>query len=152
MATRQINARDLVVQISDGAVSPTWLSIGGMRSWKPNPGEDEQVTDTTTVDSDGQAESQVMQRGFSLTGEGRELEDPLTGSRDAGQARVEILAAGVGETSLGSIRFRTPASATWKVWAEARFSLGEQGGEHNDKGAWVFTAVRSGPTTTAAVV
>lgn len=152
MALRQINARDIIVQVSDGLVSPTWLGIGGLRSIKPNPGEDEQVTETTTVDSDGDAESQVMQRGFSLTCEGRELEDNATGSRDPGQARVDALCAGVGEGSLGSIRFRTPASATWKVWAEARFSLGEQGGETNDKGAWVFTAVRSGHSSTAAVV
>jgi hypothetical protein len=51
---------------------------------------------------------------------------------------------------VGKVRFRHPMDTSWKVW-NATFTLGEQGGAHNDKVSWNVTATRSGASTTAPV-
>lgn len=149
MPTRKINARDIIVQVSDGAAVPTWIGIGGLNTVTPNPGENEESVDTTTYDSVGAYEQEIMQRGFSLSLEGFELKDPTTGALDPGQARCTTLATATGYNSLGSVRFRHPMDTLWKVWGAATFSVGEQGGGNNDKSSWKATITRSGASTTA---
>lgn len=151
MTERKINARDIIIQVSDGATVPTWLAIGGLNSVTPNPGENEESVDTTTYDSDGVYEGEVMQRGAKLELEGFLLKDHLTGAQNVGQARVEYMATQTGYDSLGAIRFRHPMDTAWKVWNGATFSLGEQGGGNNDKTPWSCTITRSGASTTVAV-
>lgn len=151
MTQRKINARDLIVQVSDGAASPTWLAIAGFTSATPNPSENEENVDTTTYDSDGNYEGEIMQRGASLALEGFLIKDHLTGVQDPGQARCEYLGTQTGYDSLGAIRFRHPMDTLWKVWNQATFSMGEQGGGNNDKVTWSCTITRSGASTTAAV-
>lgn len=150
MAVIKIPARDIIVQVRE-ADGTTWTEIGAMTSVKHNPGENEENTDTTSYDSDGNYEQRVMQRGAALTLEGFMLQDPISGARDPGQARCEAIATGVAEASLGKLRFRHPADTNWRVW-DATFSLGEQGGETNDMSAWACTVTRSGASTLAAVV
>ncbi|HVK25062.1 MAG TPA: hypothetical protein VM677_27190 [Actinokineospora sp.] len=147
MTLRRINARDIIVQVraADGV---TWLGIKDLTSIVPKPGESEETAETTTVDSAGNAEEEIMQRGYAMDIEALKVLDHLTGAPDPGQARCEDLATKVGYESLGALRFRHPLDAVWKVWAEATFSPGDQGGGVNDKGAWKFTVKRSGPTTT----
>jgi hypothetical protein len=149
MPTRKINARDMILQVlaSDGA---TWLGIGGLNSITPKPDEDEEEVDTTTYDSQGNAESEIMQRGYSMDLEGFQLKDPTTGALDPGQARCEALAKLKGYDSLGGVRFRHPMDTQWNIWAGATFSVGEQGGGNNDKSSWKATIKRSGPTTYAS--
>jgi len=151
MPPRKVNARDLIVQVSDGAATPTWLGIRGLKSLKLNPGENEETTETTDVDSGGAYEGQVMQRGATLAVEGAQMVDPVTGAPDPGQGRVEALGGETAEESLGQIRFRHPSATHWKVWT-ATVSLGEQGGETNDKSAWSATFTRSGKATLLAVI
>jgi hypothetical protein len=146
MTTKKVNARDIIVQVQ-AADGVTWLAIGGLKSVKPNPAENEDKVDTTTYDSQGTYEQEIMQRGFGLTLEGFELKDPQTGALDVGQARCETLATQTGYNSLGVIRFRHLMDTQWKNWAGATFSVGEQGGGNNDKSAWKCTVMRSGPTT-----
>ncbi len=152
MALAQINARDLVieVQVSNGT-TPVWAEIGGLLTATPNPGENEETSDNTTFESQGHYEQEVMQRGATLSLEGRQLKDDTTGEPDPGQARCEELGAAVGRASLGKIRFRHPVDTEWKVWT-CTATLGEQGGGHNDKSAWGVTFTRSGASTTEAVV
>lgn len=151
MATKKIAARDIIIEVSDGATPAVWLPIGGLTTATINPAENEEVVDATTFGSDGHYEQLVMQRGASITLEGFKLQDPSTGDLDPGQERCEELAAETGVASLGSVRFRHPADAEWKVWPEATFSLGEQGGGNNDLTSWSCTIVRSGAPTTEAV-
>lgn len=151
MAARKIPARDIIVQVSDGGGTPTWLAIGGLNSVTVNPGENEETADITTYDSAGEYEQLVMQRGASLALEGFLIKDHLTDTPDTGQARCETLGTAKAYASLGAIRFRHPASTTWKVWNTATFSLGEQGGGNNDVTSWSCTVTRSGASTTAAV-
>jgi hypothetical protein len=146
MPTKKINARDIIVQVQ-AADGVTWLAIGGLHSVKPNPADDEAKADTTTYDSQGTYEQEIMQRGFGLTLEGFQLKDPNTGVLDLGQSRCETLAAQTGYNSLGIIRFRHPMDTQWKNWNAATFSVGEQGGGNNDKSAWKCSVTRSGPTT-----
>ncbi len=150
MTQRKVPARDLILQVSDGAASPTWLGIAALNKITVNPGEQEQAVDITTFDSAGQYEEVKLQRGASLKPEGFLHKDHLTGAQDPGQARCETLATAVGYASQGSIRFRHPADTVWKVWNTATFSLAEQGGGNNDMTSWSVSIMRSGASTTTA--
>ena len=152
MTQRKINARDIIVEISDGAASPTYLTVENLATVTVNLSENEETVDTTDYDSDGAYEQEIMQRGASLALEGQAKKDHLTGALQPGRARVEAMA---GETALGSdsiaaIRFRHPMDTQWKVW-NCTVSLTEQGGGPNDKTSWGATITKSGPTTLVAV-
>lgn len=148
MAAVQVPARSLLVQVR-AADGTTWLPIGAISQWTVNPSESEEVTDTTTYDSQGYAEQRKMQLGASLGGEGKLLKDKVTGVQDPGQARVEVLSQSLAEDSLGRFRFRYPADSQWKVW-DATVSVGEQGGGNNDMTGWSCTITRSGQPSTAS--
>ncbi|NRQ35982.1 hypothetical protein HII36_29730 [Nonomuraea sp. NN258] len=151
MAQRRINARDIIFEVED-ATPDTWLPVERLTSVTVNPSEGEETVDTTDFDSEGVAESEIMQRGASLELEGQALQDSVTGALPVGRARVEAMAGEdkVGFESLGRVRFRYPTATEWRIWT-CTFSLGEQGGGNNDKVSWGATITKSGPTTTAAV-
>lgn len=147
--TDQINARDWIFEISDGAGTPVWLPILGIRKFSLKLSENEESTDTTVFESDGEHESQAMQRGAAMDVEGRMM---LTDAdvRSPGQLRVEALAGLKGNASLGELRFRHEVQDNWTIW-DGWVSLGEKGGENNDKTSWGFTFTKSGPAATVAV-
>lgn len=149
MAETKLNARDFLAQVqdTDGAA---WLDIAGVASASLNPSQNEETADTTTFASGGAYEQEVMQRGATIKLEGFLFVDEATGAQSPGQARCEDLAAAVGVASVGVLRFRYPADAVWRVW-NCTATLGEQGGDNNDKVSWSVTFTRSGPTTTTAV-
>lgn len=146
----KILSRDLIVQVSDGATTPTFLAIGGFTSATINPSENEETADITTFDSVGNYEQFIAQRGGSLEVEGYLIKNNVTGVQDAGQARVEALGALMGYPSLGQIRFRHPVDTLWKVWS-VTVTVAEQGGGMNDPTAWGAMFMRSGAQTTAIV-
>lgn len=151
MANIKINARDMLVQISDGAGTPAWLDIEGLTTVTPKPGENEETVDTTTFASAGAYEQEIMQRGASMELEGFKIVDSTDGTAADGQARVEAAAKLLGSASLIDFRFRHVTEATnWRVW-KATVSVGDQGGGNNDKIGWSATITRSGLETTAAV-
>jgi hypothetical protein len=151
MALRKVNARDLILAVEDTTPN-TWIELTpqGVTGATFNPGENEETADTTTYASEGNYEQEVMQRGATCEVEGMILKDDLTGAMHPGQARVEALGALVGASSLGRIRFRHPVDTEWKIWT-CTVSLGESGGENNDKTSWGATFTRSGASTTEAV-
>jgi len=149
MTLRKINARDIIIEVEDSTPS-TWIELGGLNSVTVNPGENEEVADTTTYASQGDYEQEIMQRGASMAAEGLLLKDDTTGALDPGQARCEELGTLKGTASVGRIRFRHPVDTNWKIW-NATISLGESGGGNNDKTSWACTFTRSGPSTTEAV-
>ncbi|QIS13587.1 phage tail tube protein [Nocardia arthritidis] len=148
MAIGKINARDFIIEIAnDNSDTPAgWTTIHGLTSAIPNLGDHEQVVETTTFDSAGNYEQEIVQRGASIALEGFRLVDPVTGVPDQGQAKVEALAGQVGTLGLWKVHFRHTADKQWKVWT-ATFSVGEQGGGTNDKVPWKATITRSGPST-----
>ncbi|MEV0586320.1 hypothetical protein [Nonomuraea sp. NPDC050310] len=152
MTQRRINARDMIFQVED-ATPDTWLAVERLQNFNVNPGENEETAEVTDYDSDGAYEQEIMQRGASIECEGLVLMDDLTGALPPGRARMEAMCGEdkVGYDSLGRVRFRHPFSTTWRIWT-CTFSLGEQGGETNDKTSWSCTVTKSGKTTTAAVV
>ena len=147
----QINARDWIFEVSEdpSAGTPVWAEVGGVESFTLSNSEGEESTDTTTFASNGVAESQAMQRGASLSVEGKIVRNGST--PDAGQAAVDALAGEVGEASLGGVRFRHADDADWTVW-DAWASKGDNGGGNNDKTSWSASFTRSGAATTATVV
>lgn len=152
MTERRINARDIIIQASDGATSPTWLTLEKLSGATFKPGENEEVADTTNFDSQGAYEQEVMQRGATMEIDGMALKDDLTGALPPGRARVEAMASetAVGYLSLGQIRFRHPMDTNWRVW-NCTVSLGDQGGDTNDKTGWQATITKSGLTTVTVV-
>ncbi|MFF8290423.1 phage tail tube protein [Streptomyces sp. NPDC016309] len=135
------NARDCVFEI-ESATPATWVEIGNINTFSKS--HEEETTDTTTFGSDGNAESQKMQKGKTLTLEG--FHDPT----DAGQTRVAVVNELLGDASLIKIRFHAPADTNWEVW-NAHVNLGDQGGGNNDKVSWSATFTRSGASTTAVI-
>jgi hypothetical protein len=151
MADVKIPARDIIIQVSDGAPSnPTWIGITQLTSATRKPGENEETTDTSNFDSEGEYEQLVMQRGSTLELEGWLRKDDDTGELDDGQARIEVLASLKGVESLGKIRFRHPMDTQWTNW-DATFSQGDQGGETNDLTSWSATVTKSGKSTKTTV-
>lgn len=149
----QINARDWIFEVSEdpGAVTPVWAAVGGVESFTLSNSEGEESADTTTFASQGQAESQAMQRGASLTIEGKAKRSADGTTVDAGQAAADALAQLTGQESLGGVRFRHTADTDWTQWT-AWASKGDTAGGTNDKTSWGVTFMRSGAATTAAVV
>lgn len=148
----KINARDWLFEVSldPTIVTPVWAEVGGVNSFTLSNSEGEESTDTTTFGSAGNAESQAMQRGASLSLEGF-IERSALGVQDAGQAACDTLSGEVGEDSLGGFRFRHVDDEDWTVWT-AWVSKGDNGGGNNDKTSWGATFTRSGAASTAAVV
>ena len=151
MTQRKINARDIIFQVEDSTPGE-WLRVERLTNVNVNPGENEEVAETGDYDSEGAYEQEIMQRGASLELEGMLMKDDLTGALPPGRARVEEMCGEdkVGYDSLGRVRFRHPMDSVWKVWS-CTFSLGEQGGETNDKTSWGATITKSGLSTTMAV-
>jgi len=149
MAVQKYNARDVVFQVENYSSPGTWVSIAPGAITTFTKSEEEETTDTTTFGSAGQAESQKMQVGKSLQLEGFRLRDPATGALDPGQALVEGLNERLGTSSLSGFRYAHTTDTQWTVWAQARVTLGDQGGGNNDEVSWSATFTRSGPSTTA---
>ncbi|MGI5350209.1 phage tail tube protein [Streptomyces sp. CA-250714] len=149
MAGRPIDARGWIFEVEDHAAPDTWLRIGKLKSWNVNPGENEETADTTTFDSEGHYEQDVMQRGATLSLEG--LYAATSGTQDPGQAYIDdVWAYRLGEESRGRMRYRHTSQTTWAVW-ECTVTPGEAGGETNDKTSWAATFTRCGAPTSAAV-
>lgn len=149
MVAIKLNARDMIVQISDGTATPVWTEIGGLTSFKFDPGKEEKTADTTTFQSGGSYEEEVLQRGATISVDGLRIADGTTGVPDLGQSGVEILHGKLGPASVGSVRFRHLLDTTWKVW-KATTKLGAQDGKTNDKLGWAAEFNRCGVSTTVA--
>ena len=150
MAGIKLNAREVIIEISDGATTPVWTEIEGLNSLTFNPSENEEMTETTDFQSQGNYEGEKMQKGATLECEGFLIKDSVTGAQAPGQAQVEELHELLGPASQGTIRFRHPLDTSWKRWT-AVVTLGEQGGENNDKTSWGATFTRSGASTDVVV-
>lgn len=149
----QINARDWIFEVSvdPAATTPVWAEVAGVESFTLSNSEGEESADTTTFASNGNAESQAMQRGASLSLDGKIVRSANGITPDAGQAAADQLAGMVGEDSLGGVRFRYVDDTNWTVWT-AWVSKGDNSGGNNDKTTWSAAFTRSGAATVVAVI
>ncbi|MFD5873712.1 phage tail tube protein [Streptomyces sp. NPDC060322] len=146
---RPIDARGWEFEV-ETATADTFVRLGNLTSWTHNPGENEETADTTTFDSDGYYEQDVMQRGATIEVSG--LYAATSGTRDAGQDYVDkVWTYRLGEESRGTMRYRHVSQDEWTVW-ECTVTPGEQGGETNAKTSWGATFTRCGAPSTAEVV
>lgn len=147
MANTKINARDWTFEINDGdELEPTLIEIAGVNSMTLGRASEER--ETTDFDSDGQRESIPMQRHRTVALEGDVIEDDTTGALEPGQARLEALAALVGESGRAEFVATSPGGRTFtqQVWVDP----GDQGGGNNDGTSFSYTLVRSGATVIGA--
>lgn len=151
MPAVKINARDIIVE-AIAADGTTPLRVENLANVVRNPGENEEVADTTDFESEGAYEQDVMQRGSSLTLEAQDKRDKLTAAPMPGRGRIEEMGgeAAVGYDSRGKIRFRYKNSPRWSIW-DCTVTLGEVGGGPNDKVTWSATITKCGLTTFADV-
>lgn len=150
MPQRQINARDLIFEVSDMATTPVWTGIGALTDGGVDPSANEETTDTTTWDDEGNYSQEKMQVGASISLSGKALSDPTTGARDPGQALCHEHNDLLGPASQVNVRFRYPGATSWTAW-KATISVGEESGGTNDKVGFSATITRCGPATTTAV-
>ncbi|MFG3037778.1 phage tail tube protein [Streptomyces sp. NPDC048330] len=149
--SRSIDARGWIFEVEDADTPNTWLPIAGITSWSMNPGENEETAETTSFDSDGDYEEDVMQRGASITVEGQYRIDKTTKAQDPGQAYVDKdWSARLGIDSHNNLRWRHETQTSWVVW-DATTTPGEQAGGTNEKTGWSATFRKSGKATVAAV-
>ncbi|MEU2393972.1 hypothetical protein [Streptomyces sp. NPDC007369] len=150
--SRPIDARGWLFEVQDlSAQTETWLRIAGVKSFTHNPSEGEETAETTSFESEGYAEQDVMQRGATLELEAWFRIDKTTKKQDSGQAYVDnVWSYRLGMDSHNPVRWRHQSQDTWVVW-DATVTPGEQGGENNDKTSWSCTVTRSGKPTTAPV-
>ncbi|MCM1973767.1 MULTISPECIES: phage tail tube protein [Streptomyces] len=149
---RPIDARGWAFEVEDitTPATPVWHRIGNVNSWSYSPSENEETADTTTNDSEGAYEQDVMQRGATLEVTG--LWSQTGTVRDPGQEYIDdVWAWRLGSESRNRVRYRHKSQAKWTIW-EATVTPGEQGGEHNAKVGWGATFTRCGLPTTADVV
>ena len=135
MAVRKYLARDFNFGVSpdDGV---TYLTISGISSWSFTI--DSNSEDTSTFDNAGWGSSMYTQHQGSITLEGFELVDSITGVKDGGQAEVEK-----GYTKLGYLaykRFRVAQTSAAGEIGHFTFlgqaSAQEKGGGTTDVQAW----------------
>lgn len=146
---RPIDARGWEFEIETGTAD-TFVRLGSLKSWTHNPGESEETADTTTNDSDGYYEQDIMQRGATIEVTG--LFAATSGMQDPGQEYIDkTWAYRFGEESRGTLRYRHTSQTEWTVW-ECTVTPGEQGGETNAKTSWSAKFTRCGAPTIAEVV
>lgn len=148
MAGRPIDARGWIFEV-ESATPDTWLTIPKVNSWTLNEAENEETADTTTNDSEGAYEQDVMQRGATLELSG--LYAATDGTQDPAQLYIDkTWAYRLGADSRGQVRYRHVSQTEWTVW-ECTVTPGERGGEHNGKTSWGCTFTRCGFPSTAPV-
>jgi hypothetical protein len=98
--------------------------------------------DTTTFDSNGNAEHLPALRGATIQFEGMFIEDDSTGARDAGQAKVVTQSALVGAAAIKTMVLTSPAGTT--LTFDASFNIGTQGGGNTDPTSFNFEATVKG--------
>jgi hypothetical protein len=145
MAVVKIPARNIIFQIQ-AADGVTWLPIGGLTEVQIDPSANGAKADVTTFDSGGNYEERVTQRGLMMTLAGFILKDATTGTKDAGQARVDFLGVQTGEGSLGTARYRHPMDVQWQN-VSCTVDPSPIGGKFNDESVWGAKLTRSGATT-----
>jgi hypothetical protein len=144
----QINARDLIFQVSDMGGVPTWTEVGGLTEAGVDYSANQAEEETTTFDDAGMYRQEIMQRGAKLTLTGRALADSATMVREPGQAQMNAHADKVGTASVVDVRFRYPGAANWVTWS-ATVSRGEETGGNNNKVGCKYELVRCGAAGTA---
>lgn len=132
MAITKFLARDLVFEVAEGGSGSSYIPVGGVESLSHSPSTE--IADTTDFGSQGRKEMLVAERGDEWTITGFYMEDVLTGERDAGQERIEAIAAEISTTSVGTFRITCPGGNRIDFNAIVEVTL--HGGGHNDPAAW----------------
>ncbi|WP_406321052.1 phage tail tube protein [Streptomyces sp. NBC_00519] len=141
---RPIDARGWVFEVKDQSrPGDHWLPIENLTSWSKNDSENEETAETTSFDSKGWYEQDVMQRGGQIELEGQYALDK-SGRQVPGQAYVDrYWGQRLGIDSRNLIRWRHDSQDTWVIW-EATVTPDEQSGETNDKTSWTATFTQCG--------
>lgn len=145
----QIEAKRCFVELSDGAASPTWTQVGGLKTLGTSfPTSD---TDATTFDTAGWTSKLVMERGLVVKAVGLFKVDPTTGVQDAGQLAAEAAAQATGGGSVRDIRVTIPLKSDLSVLrryaCSATVAMDDQGGGNNDLVTWGATLTSYGVVT-----
>ena len=149
MPAVKVLARDYKFEINTGTVAtPVWTNIGGLQSFSFDPAKAD--TDTTDFDTNGYSSHLVASRSVGLTLEGQRKEDMTDGSRDAGQAAVEVLAEKIAYESLGDFRFYHKTSKKGKRFTASAVVTGPGGGT-GDAASWAADLTVDGKPTDITV-
>lgn len=151
MAEVKTPARHWGIEV-ESATAGTWIEVGGLTS----VGWDRSVSaeDTGDFQSDGWSEDMVLERGRSMSLEGRYLTDITSGltlgDRDPGQLRIEALSDVIGPAAEGRVRITDPAGDVWTQ--RAHFNGGPTIGDKGAISGWsAEISLQGAPTYTPVV-
>ena len=154
MGQIKLNARDMVIEAAEpdslALSTPTWVEVAGLTNFVVNDEENEETAETGTFQDEGNYRQEKMQKGAQVELEGFSLADSVTGVPDPGRGVLREWHERLGAASEGRVRFRHKLEDEWTVWT-ATCTVGERGGELNDKMSFAATLVRSGPSTKVEV-
>lgn len=139
MPLTKVMARDVTFEILTTAPN-TYTPIKGINTITLAPTTNRSAT--TDYEDGGRLAHIVASRGMTFTLEGFRMEDESGGDRDPGQAAVEVLAAAVGNASIGSFRITSPGGEVWTFNGSAEVT--PLGGGNDDPSAWQAVIESSG--------
>lgn len=134
MATKRVLARNWKFFI-ETSTSRTFERITGLETFSITHSSEE--LDTTDFDTDGYDTHVIVGRGVELSLEGALKIDTSTKGRCPGQARVEVVAEGFMDESIGTFHIEDPAGNVFMFTGSV--TLGTVGGGVKDKTSWGAT-------------
>lgn len=120
--------------------SKTFERITGVESFTIT--RDKEDLDTTDFDNDGYDSHVVVGRSVEMEVEAGMRMDTTTGTRCAGQARVEVIGEAFLNESIGKFHIADPAGTVYELLGSVK--LADVGGGTKDKTSWGFTVVGCG--------
>lgn len=142
--------RDFTIAINTGTDAlPVWTPILGLDEDGISESRSDRTTDFMDADSGGAAHPRVIGRGYTYALKGARLEAVADGTRDPGQAAVEVLQDAIGTANLAQFKIESPASATPEsITFKAAVSAAGLG-DSSGKASWGATLLCDGIPTRA---
>ena len=140
MAITKWLARDQDCLVAANGSGGGFIAIGGVTAIAHTPSTTK--ADTTDFDDDGKPTHFVVERSDEFALSGHNLMDVTDGTRDPGQAEVELLAEKMGIDSLGLFQIMDPAGFPIQFYASVEVVL--PSGGNNDIAAWSAKLTVSG--------
>jgi hypothetical protein len=142
--------RDFTCKINTGTVAvPVWTPIGGLDEDGITESRSDRTTDFMDANSGGAARPRVIGRSYTYTLKGARLEAASDGTRDPGQAAVELLQDEVVADNMAQFQIESPPAATPEtITFMAAVSVAGLGDTSN-KASWGATLLVDGIPTRA---
>ena len=109
----KVLSRDFVIKTNTGTEEiPVWTPIGGLDDDGITESRSDDTTDFADANDSGAHRPRVIGRAYTYTLKGRRMEAADDGTRDPGQAAVEVLQDEMASGAMAQFQITSPAAAT----------------------------------------